>query len=1400
MITEVAAAMHAADPSLSATEVAEALWLARFVPPTTGPPLKTPQATESAPARAAPALTTPVPSPQGGLDPTEHRSVLDVPAGLFLAGTPSHQAAGVQTRAPAVPALPHLLEMYRALRPLRRRVTMAAAGELDEVATAQASAEAGRPVPRFHPAAARWLDVALVIDDSPSMVVWRKTVAEARALMEGLGAFRNVATWTIDSGADGIQPARLRSGLGRIGRVCDYRELTTPSRRRLVLVFSDCIGPIWRRGEIHLWLDAWGRTMPTAIVQPLPLRLWDRCALDPMRVRIHARRPGAPNREMHVVPRDRTLHPRGAAVPVMELEPRWLAPWARMIAGGTTMSGTAIFPRWSPLMRSRTVRLLRPDAADDPVSVLARFRATASPETLELARYLSAAPLSLPVMRLVQSVMLPRSRPRHLAELFLSDLLVRDPGYRATADPEAVVYDFRPGVREILAGSLGARTALQILRRVSDFIGPRFGASLNFPAILSGLDIPDQIDEASRPFAEVACRLLDQIGGRYRELAKRLASALPPEHRPLPGRGDPFAIHRPGAAIRGPGGGTVTKPQPRDVDQEPAATAAVWGGVPPRNPNFTGRADLLADLRQQLTSKVTALLPHTLHGLGGVGKTQLAVEYAYQYAREYDLIWWIPSEQAALIRQAVVQLAPKLKIPVAQGDDFDQTLTAINDALRSRRDFPRWLLVFDNAIDPASLEPFLSNSNGHVLITSRNRNWATVAQMIEVDVFERSESVELLRRRLPQINDRDADTLADRLGDLPLALEQAAAWQATTAMPADRYIELLDQQLSALMSEEKPLDYPLPVAQAWGIAFQELTERAPAALQMLELSAFLGSEPISVRLLRNGRLIADRLPEPLRTAVREEISLHRAIRDIDRYGLAKIDPSRHSMQVHRLVQAVLRDRMSGEQQEMYLQSVQALLAAANPGDPDDEQTWGRHAELSPHLVPARLVESQSNEVRRVVLDQIRYRWVQGDYLGSRELAEIAVERWRHVFGDEDQYTLDGGRLLAIALRSLGAIAESRELTATLYQRARTALGDDHEHTLSIGNSRGADLRLLGQWQIAYELDSGLLELHRQVYGVEDRATFRAANNLAVDLRLLGQFKAAREIDEENDAGLARVLGQDHPDRLRSVSNLSRDLYGLGLYEQAVQLQRDSLPVVRRVLGEDHAEVLKATRIHIATLRKIGLIIEAHEMAHLLVAQSRRRLGDGHPDTVCSMMTLSNCMAAVGEVERARYVGEDAVVAFRQQLGPDHPFTLAAITNVATVLRLLIEHPTARANDEIAVAGFERSLGPDHLYTYCAEMNYANDLAVVGDHAGALVRTRHALGGFERIFTDSHPQVVVCRNNLSIDLEETGAYAEARQLRHVLPQQYRAVFGPTHPETQLMELRRRASIEIEPPNW
>src|SRR5215472_11592054 len=223
-----------------------------------------------------------------------------------------------------------------------------------------------------------------------------------------------------------------------------------------------------------------------------------------------------------------------------------------------------------------------------------------------------------------------------------------------------------------------------------------------------------------------------------------------------------------------------------DARMARASVPTIWGGVPTRNKNFTGRGDILARLRDGASSRITAVLPEKdpkdpkdplpqgVHGMGGVGKTAIAIEYAHRYGSDYDLVWWIPADQLSSVRGSLATLAARLNVEAQPAAGIDGLISAVLDALRRGEPYSRWLLIFDNADEPEDINDLIPRGPGDVLITSRNHRWQSVINTVPMDVFTRPESKEFLAKRvLKVLSEPDADRLAEQLGDLPLALEQA---------------------------------------------------------------------------------------------------------------------------------------------------------------------------------------------------------------------------------------------------------------------------------------------------------------------------------------------------------------------------------------------------------------------------------------------------------------------------------------------------------------------------------------------------------------------------------------------------------------------------------------------------
>ncbi|MET0424519.1 MAG: FxSxx-COOH system tetratricopeptide repeat protein, partial [Actinoplanes sp.] len=559
----------------------------------------------------------------------------------------------------------------------------------------------------------------------------------------------------------------------------------------------------------------------------------------------------------------------------------------------------------------------------------------------------------------------------------------------------------------------------------------------------------------------------------------------------------------------------------------------ILGGLPPRNTRFVGREDLLATLRDRLSNGPVVLLPGADHPLGGTGRTQLAGEYVHRYAETYDLVWWIPAEQNAGARTALIGLAQHLGLP--ESGDINRTLAAVRDALSRGEPFRNWLVVFEDANRPEELKSYLPSGAGHVLITSRNPRWsADVAQVVPVGVFDRADSVDLLRRRSPELTVADADRLAERLGDVPMALDLAAAVRAVSGRSVDDFLERYDRRAGELT-------FPSPVRVTFGLAADALRVASPAAYELLQLCSFLGGSPISWRLLWGARTVP--LPAELAPIVRIERRLKTALRLIGRYGLADLDPPGEHLVVHPLVRGMLGQELSSEQHAELLGTVRAMLAAADPGDPDDPAGRGRYAELTPHLIHSDVLGAAAEDIRQLVINSIRFHYARGDYDSSRDLAAAAVARWRDALGDTDEQTMLASFHLANALRAVGRSDEARVLNAETLRAQRTTLGSDDETTLATANSVGADLRIRGQFGQARQLDADNLVRYRRLFGESFPTALRCANNLAADLRLLGDFRGARTLDEQTLRHRQAVLADGHPETLSSRAGLAYDLFG-----------------------------------------------------------------------------------------------------------------------------------------------------------------------------------------------------------------------------------------------------------------
>ena len=406
-------------PSISKTPLSEQSIPEHFSPETPPITLNPPTVTASEPYAELYPSTPPPPISQADSSP--------------LPSSPSPQPDSpppsqlLPFETPAAPALRNPLAIARAIRPLMRKVPSRTETILDEEATARQIAEKNIWIPVLEPAPERWLDLALVIEESSSLPIWQETITEFQTLLERHGAFRDVRTWRLNANAN--ESLYLLPGQGSATlkqRPRNPKELIDPSGRRLILLVSDCVSDIWRSGNIHNLLRRWANQNPVSVLQLLPEPYWRRSGLGAgISVQLGAFAPGVPNSQLVIEEIPPWLEVNLATalpLPVVTLEPEPLAQWARLVAGtgGTRMPGVLFDPALMEAMAEEMEQTISSHSASELVQ---HFRATASPTARRLAGLMAAIPVTLPVVRLIQQTMLPESGQIHLAEVFMSGLL-----------------------------------------------------------------------------------------------------------------------------------------------------------------------------------------------------------------------------------------------------------------------------------------------------------------------------------------------------------------------------------------------------------------------------------------------------------------------------------------------------------------------------------------------------------------------------------------------------------------------------------------------------------------------------------------------------------------------------------------------------------------------------------------------------------------------------------------------------------------------------------------------------------------------------------------------------------------------------------------------------------------
>ena len=814
----------------------------------------------------------------------------------------------------------------------------------------------------------------------------------------------------------------------------------------------------------------------------------------------------------------------------------------------------------------------------------------------------------------------------------------------------------------------------------------------------------------------------------------------------------------------------------------PGARQEVWELRGHRSDSyFIGRDDELAMLHRAFRAGSPTAAVQVITGLGGLGKTRLATEYAFRHAAAYDTVWWIRAEDPATMRGDYVELAQALALP---SENDDQAIAALRRELRRRRD---WLLIFDNAEAPSDLFSLLPERHpGHVLITSRRRQWPH-AETHHIDVLSTQAAVKYLQRRGGVADADTARNLGEAVGRLPLALVQAASI-IDDGMPATDYLDLLHKQSPQLFAEGHVADHELTIDSTWRVSVDRLAHRSPAALALFRLAAFLGADSIPLARLSATTL----MPTELNETLTDPFQLNKATRALGEYSLGETVSG--LLSIHRMVQAVTRAEL-GDDAPHWANLALTTIDAAFPSNVEDPRGWEDHESVLAHAlacaghatrlrVDPKLTVQLLNRVARYLLARGRLdatNAVLGQALGAAERLhhdDPVHLSYRHIHG-----------LLLIARGDLSAQTVLEEV----YRSRTQILGPEDPDTLRAGRDLVEALYDLGHRKQATQLQDQLVEAFTAILGPDDLETITSLAYQATLVRNAGNYAQARAIEEQVLDVRSRALGEDHPDTLTAKSNLASTLYGLGEVSRARTMEEQVLEARIRVQGEDHPSTLGAKGNLASTLYRLGEVSRACTMDEQVLEARIRVQGEDHPSTLSAKGRVAAMLFTLGDLSRCRTMEEQVLASSIQVLGEDHPVTLIAKSSLADTLRAQKELSQARAMDEQVLEARIRVLGEDHPDTLEAKGKLAETLRAQKELSRARAMEEQVLEASVLVLGEDHPDTLEAKGKLAATLRAQKQLSRAHAMQEEVLASSIRMLGEVHMQTSMAKFELATTL-------
>ena len=725
-----------------------------------------------------------------------------------------------------------------------------------------------------------------------------------------------------------------------------------------------------------------------------------------------------------------------------------------------------------------------------------------------------------------------------------------------------------------------------------------------------------------------------------------------------------------------------------------------------RNVHFTGREKLIATLCTRLSGTARKQWNHqvALYGLGGIGKTQLALEYAYSHKEVYQRVFWISAATKETL-WSDFQLIGGSSGCVSNSAAL-QPQEAAERVLQWLNAQDKWLLILDNLDTIDVVDGYLPNvsPNKHILITTRNQHVHQIpAEGLEVTAMDVDDAVELLitRANVEATIEKnlEAAKIVAELGRLPLAIEQAAAFIRESSKDIFGYLTSYQrnrQRHHAQASKANRTYYPHSVATTWHMSLEQVEKENTDPSQLLRLLAFLNPDGILTEFLEAGK---DGLDGALNEIISDNDRLNGALGELERFSFIRRQADALKGQritVHRLLQSVVKDEMS---EELWLATVGFVTSLCNAAFPTIN-----YGDLEIRTLSRRFQDQVVLPITAIQVSSIEFGYVlrrvgcfleyDGKYEQAIEILTRSVETYKQIRGCEAKGTLYAMIDLAHAYRSHGRLEEDATIMERVVDVSTRLFGDDDPDTWGAMYSLALAYRYQGRHNEEIELAEKLSDKRRKVRGENDIETQITMGLLAEGYRLAGRLQESRHLGEQC-LEAAKAFGENDDHMLSITSNLSSTYCALGQHEAALNLYEKVLEGRMRLFGPEHPETLKSMANLGSQYLYIGRFENAASLLEMSMEASARTLGPEHVHTLYIMMDLGAAYRDVGRLDESIALLEKAEAGLRVRLGSEHPNALLAMHYLASSY-----HAAGRVNDsfklfEQVVAGRKKVLGEDH---------------------------------------------------------------------------------------------------------